>query len=228
MAAGFQKTVSAAASTSGTRVHDIWIIELLARLGHQPEVSDAHLRTPCPRTHPSRIDLLASRSANVILVDAQRVSARGCVSTYIAHQAVIAGHSEKFTGARQPAAADLNGLETDCRALDWRAPFLHAPRTARHGRARLSRNYEDLFTYNGFQLVMPPLRAPLPAHHHQPRLQSHWRRPSWQKPPVQSHSSTAITHQVEVLLIEGQSYRRREAEIRHSKHVAARNGRSRL
>ena len=182
-----------------------------ARLGRFKPLADWDWNWPTALDRPVlerilTLDFLA-RGENVILVGAQGLG-KTMLAKNIAHQAILAGHSALFTTAAD-LLLDLNGQET-ARALERRLRHYTRPALvvidelgylANDARAAdllfqlVSRRYEHrslLITTN------------LPF--------KHW-------DTVFPNASCAValidrlTHHVEILLVEGRSYRRREAEL---------------
>ena len=143
-----------------------------ARLGRFKPLADWDWEWPTAldRTALERIltlDFLA-RGENAILVGAQGLG-KTMLAKNIAHQAVLAGHTALFTTAAD-LLLDLNGQET-ARALERRLRHYTRPTLLvidELGYLSYDARAADLI----FQLVSRRLRAPLPADHHQPAIQT--------------------------------------------------------
>ena len=197
-----------------------------ARLGRFKPLADWDWDWPTALERPVlerilSLDFLA-RGENVILVGAQGLG-KTMLAKNIAHQAVLAGHSALFTTDRRPAPRPQR--PGNCPRPRTPSPALHAARTALdRANSAISPTTPEPPTSSSSR--QPPLRAPLPADHHQPPLQSTGTR-------VFPNASCAValidrlTHHVEILLIEGRSYRRREAEITQQQRSRQRRSRTR-
>ena len=143
-----------------------------ARLGRFKPLADWDWNWPTALDRPAlerilNLDFLA-HGENVILVGAQGLG-KTMLAKNIAHQAILAGHSALFTTAAD-LLLDLSGQET-ARALERRLkhytrPALVAIDEGRLPRLRCTRRRPHL------PARQSPLRAPLPADHHQPALQA--------------------------------------------------------
>ena len=182
-----------------------------ARLGRFKPLADWDWNWPTTFDRPAlerilTLDFLA-RGENVILVGAQGLG-KTMLAKNIAHQTVLAGHSALFTTAAD-LLLDLNGQET-ARALERRLKHYTRPALVaidEVGYLAYDARAADLI----FQLVSR-------RYEHRSLLITtnlpfkHW-------DTVFPNASCAValidrlTHHAEILLIEGQSYRRREAEL---------------
>lgn len=186
-----------------------------ARLGRFKPLADWDWNWPdnCDRGALERIlalDFIA-RAENVVLVGAQGLG-KTMLAKNIAHQAILKGHAALFTTAAD-LLLDLNGQETT-RALERRLrhyaqPALlvidepgylaYDPRAADLLFQLVNRRYEN-------RSLLVTTNLPF----------KHW-------DTVFPNASCAValidrlTHHVEILAIEGQSYRRREAELAQQK-----------
>ena len=197
-----------------------------ARLGRFKPLADWDWDWPTALERPVlerilSLDFLA-RGENVILVGAQGLG-KTMLAKNIAHQAVLAGHSALFTTAADLLLLDLNGQET-ARALERRLRHYTRPALLlidELGYLAYDARAADLL----FQLVSR-------RYEHRSLLITtnlpfkHW-------DTVFPNASCAValidrlTHHVEILLIEGRSYRRREAEITQQQRSRQRRSRTR-
>ena len=182
-----------------------------ARLGRFKPLADWDWNWPTAFDRPAlerilTLDFLA-RGENVILVGAQGLG-KTMLAKNIAHQAVLTGHSALFTTAAD-LLLDLNGQET-ARALERRLRHYTRPSLVvidELGYLAYDARAADLL----FQLVSR-------RYEHRSLLITtnlpfkHW-------DTVFPNASCAValidrlTHHVEILVVEGRSYRRREAEL---------------
>ena len=182
-----------------------------ARLGRFKPLADWDWNWPTAFDRPAlerilTLDFLA-RGENVILVGAQGLG-KTMLAKNIAHQAILAGHSALFTTAAD-LLLDLNGQET-ARALERRLRHYTRPSLLvvdEVGFLAYDARAADLL----FQLVSR-------RYEHRSLLITtnlpfkHW-------DTVFPNASCAValidrlTHHVEILVVEGRSYRRREAEL---------------
>ena len=182
-----------------------------ARLGRFKPLADWDWEWPTAldRTALERIltlDFLA-RSENVILVGAQGLG-KTMLAKNIAHQAVLAGHSALFTTAAD-LLLDLNGQET-ARALERRLRHYTRPTLLvidELGYLSYDARAADLI----FQLVSRRYE------HRSLLITTNLPFKRWDTVFPNASCAVALidrlTHHVEILLIEGRSYRRREAEL---------------
>ncbi len=182
-----------------------------ARLGRFKPLADWDWGWPTAFDRPAlerilTLDFLA-RGENVILVGAQGLG-KTMLAKNIAHQAILAGHSALFTTAAD-LLLNLNGQET-ARALERRLRHYTRPSLLvcdELGYLAYDARAADLL----FQLVSR-------RYEHRSLLITtnlpfkHW-------DTVFPNASCAValidrlTHHVEILVVEGRSYRRREAEL---------------
>ena len=182
-----------------------------ARLGRFKPLADWDPDWPTALDRPAlerilSLDFLA-RGENVILVGAQGLG-KTMLAKNIAHQAILAGHSALFTTAAD-LLLNLNGQET-ARALERRLRHYTRPALLvidELGYLAYDARAADLL----FQLVSR-------RYEHRSLLITtnlpfkHW-------DTVFPNASCAValidrlTHHVEILVLEGRSYRRREAEL---------------
>ena len=182
-----------------------------ARLGRFKPLADWDWDWPTTFDRPAlerilTLDFLA-RGENVILVGAQGLG-KTMLAKNIAHQAVLAGHSALFTTAAD-LLLDLNGQET-ARALERRLRHYTRP----------SLVVVDELGYLAYDARAADLLFQLVSRRYEHRSLlittnlpfKHW-------DTVFPNASCAValidrlTHHVEILLAEGRSYRRREAEL---------------
>ena len=152
------------------------------------------------------LDFLA-RGENVILVGAQGLG-KTMLAKNIAHQAVLAGHSALFTTAAD-LLLNLNGQETG-RALERRLRHYTRPTLLvidELGYLAYDARAADLI----FQLVSRRYE------HRSLLITTNLPFKRWDTVFPNASCAVALidrlTHHVEILLIEGRSYRRREAEL---------------
>ena len=160
------------------------------------------------------LDFLA-RGENVILVGAQGLG-KTMLAKNIAHQAILAGHAALFSTAAD-LLLDLNGQET-ARALE---------RRLRHY-ARPALLVIDELGYLAYDARAADLLFQLISRRYENRsllVTTNLPFKNWDTVFPNASCAVALidrlTHHVEILLIEGQSYRRREAEISQQKTVIA-------
>ena len=182
-----------------------------ARLGRFKPLADWDWDWPTAldRTVLERIltlDFLA-RGENVILVGAQGLG-KTMLAKNIAHQAILAGHSALFTTAAD-LLLDLGGQET-ARALERRLRHYTRPTLLvcdELGYLAYDARAADLL----FQLVSRRYE------HRSLLITTNLPFKRWDTVFPNASCAVALidrlTHHVEILVLEGQSYRRREAEI---------------
>ena len=182
-----------------------------ARLGRFKPLADWNWEWPTAldRLALERIltlDFLA-RGENVILVGAQGLG-KTMLAKKIAHQAVLAGHSALFTTAAD-LLLNLNGQETG-RALERRLRHYTRPTLLvidELGYLAYDARAADLI----FQLVSRRYE------HRSLLITTNLPFKRWDTVFPNASCAVALidrlTHHVEILLIEGRSYRRREAEL---------------
>ena len=182
-----------------------------ARLGRFKPLADWDWDWPTAFDRPAlerilTLDFLA-RGENVILVGAQGLG-KTMLAKNIAHQAILAGHSALFTTAAD-LLLDLNGQET-ARALERRLRHYTRP----------SLLVVDEVGYLGYDARAADLLFQLVSRRYEHRSLlittnlpfKHW-------DTVFPNASCAValidrlTHHVEILVVEGPSFRRREAEL---------------
>lgn len=186
-----------------------------ARLGRFKPLADWDWDWPTAldRTVLERIltlDFLA-RGENVILVGAQGLG-KTMLAKNIAHQAILAGHAALFSTAAD-LLLDLNGQET-ARALERRLRHYTRPALLvidELGYLAYDARAADLL----FQLVSRRYE------HRSLLITTNLPFKNWDTVFPNASCAVALidrlTHHVEILLIEGRSYRRREAEISQQK-----------
>ena len=196
-----------------------------ARLGRFKPLADWDWNWPAALDRPAlerilTLDFLA-RGENVILVGAQGLG-KTMLAKNIAHQAILAGHSALFTTAAD-LLLDLSGQET-ARALERRLKHYTRPALVaidEVGYLAYDARAADLI----FQLVSR-------RYEHRSLLVT-TNLPFKRWDTVFPNASCAValidrlTHHAEILLIEGQSYRRREAELTQQQRGRKRPSRKR-
>ena len=182
-----------------------------ARLGRFKPIADWDWNWPTALDRPALERVLAldflDRAENVILVGAQGLG-KTMLAKNIVHQVVLAGHSARFITASD-LLLDLNGQET-ARALERRLRHYVRP-------ALLAIDEIGYLAYDAhaadllFQIVSR-------RYEHRPLLMTtnlafkHW-------DTIFPNASCAValidrlTHHAEIVVIEGDSYRKREAEL---------------
>jgi DNA replication protein DnaC len=182
-----------------------------ARLGRFKPLADWDWEWPTAldRTTVERILTLdfLHRGENVILVGAQGLG-KTMLAKNIAHQAILAGHTALFTTAAD-LLLDLNGQETG-RALERRLRHYTRPTLLvidELGYLAYDARAADLI----FQLVSRRYE------HRSLLITTNLPFKRWDTVFPNASCAVALTdrltHHVEILLIEGRSYRRREAEL---------------
>ncbi len=182
-----------------------------ARLGRFKPLADWDWNWPAnlDRTALERILSLdfIDRAENVILLGAQGLG-KTMLAKNIAHQAILNGHSALFTTAAD-LLLDLNGQET-ARALERRLRHYIRPALLvvdELGYLAYDARAADLL----FQLVNRRYE------HRSLLITTNLPFKNWDTVFPNASCAVALidrlTHHVEILLIEGQSYRRREAEL---------------
>lgn len=186
-----------------------------ARLGRFKPLADWDWEWPAAldRTVLERIltlDFLA-RGENVILVGAQGLG-KTMLAKNIAHQAILAGHAALFSTAAD-LLLDLNGQET-ARALERRLRHYSRPALL----------VIDELGYLAYDARAADLLFQLVSRRYENRsllITTNLPFKNWDTVFPNASCAVALidrlTHHVEILLIEGQSYRRREAEISQQK-----------
>ncbi len=182
-----------------------------ARLGRFKPLADWDWNWPTALDRPALQRILTldflQRAENVILVGAQGLG-KTMLAKNIAHQAILAGHSALFTTAAD-LLLDLNGQET-ARALERRLKHYTRPALVaidEVGYLAYDARAADLI----FQLVS--------RRYERRSLLITTNLPFKRWDTVFPNASCAValidrlTHHAEILVIEGQSYRRREAEL---------------
>ena len=182
-----------------------------ARLGRFKPLADWDWQWPTALDRPAlerilTLDFLA-RGDNVVLVGAHGLG-KTMLAKNIAHQAVLAGHSALFTTAAD-LLLDLNGQET-ARALERRLRHYTRPTLL----------VCDEVGYLGYDARAADLIFQLVSRRYEHRsLLITTNLPFKRWDTVFPNASCAValidrlTHHAEILLLEGQSYRRREAEL---------------
>ena len=182
-----------------------------ARLGRFKPLADWDWEWPTALDRPALERILSldflTRGENVILVGAQGLG-KTMLAKNIAHQAVLAGHSALFTTAAD-LLLDLNGQET-ARALERRLRHYTRPTLLvidELGYLAYDARAADLI----FQLVSRRYE------HRSLLITTNLPFKRWDTVFPNASCAVALidrlTHHVEILLIEGRSYRRREAEL---------------
>ena len=183
----------------------------VARLGRFKPIADWDWAWPTALDRPALDRVLAldflDRAENVLLVGAQGLG-KTMLAKHIVHQVVLAGHSARFITASD-LLLDLNGQET-ARALERRLRHYARP-------ALLAIDEIGYLAYDAhaadllFQIVSR-------RYEHRPLLMTtnlaftHW-------DTIFPNASCAValidrlTHHAEIVVIEGDSYRKREAEL---------------
>ncbi len=182
-----------------------------ARLGRSKPFADWDWQWPTALDRPTlerilTLDFLA-RGENVILVGAQGLG-KTMLAKNIAHQAILAGHTALFTTAAD-LLLNLNGQET-ARALERRLRHYTRPALL----------VVDEVGYLAYDARAADLLFQLVSRRYEHRsLLITTNLPFKRWDTVFPNASCAValidrlTHHVEILLLEGRSYRRREAEI---------------
>ena len=182
-----------------------------ARLGRFKPFADWDWLWPTALDRPTlerilTLDFLA-RGENVILVGAQGLG-KTMLAKNIAHQAILAGHTALFTTAAD-LLLNLNGQET-ARALERRLRHYTRPALL----------VVDEVGYLAYDARAADLLFQLVSRRYEHRsLLITTNLPFKRWDTVFPNASCAValidrlTHHVEILLLEGRSYRRREAEI---------------
>ena len=182
-----------------------------ARLGRFKPIADWDWDWPTALDRPALERVLAldflDRAENVLLVGAQGLG-KTMLAKHIVHQVVLAGHSARFITASD-LLLDLNGQET-ARALERRLRHYARP-------ALLAIDEIGYLAYDAhaadllFQIVSR-------RYEYRPVLMTtnlafkHW-------DTIFPNASCAValidrlTHHAEIVVIEGDSYRKREAEL---------------
>ena len=182
-----------------------------ARLGRFKPFADWDWQWPTALDRPTlerilTLDFLA-RGENVILVGAQGLG-KTMLAKNVAHQAILTGHTALFTTAAD-LLLDLNGQET-ARALERRLRHYTRPALL----------VVDEVGYLAYDARAADLLFQLVSRRYEHRsLLITTNLPFKRWDTVFPNASCAValidrlTHHVEILLLEGRSYRRREAEI---------------
>ncbi len=182
-----------------------------ARLGRFKPLADWDWQWPTALDRPAlerilTLDFLA-RGENVILIGAQGLG-KTMLAKNIAHQAILAGHTALFTTAAD-LLLNLNGQET-ARALERRLRHYTRPALL----------VVDEVGYLAYDARAADLLFQLVSRRYEHRsLLITTNLPFKRWDTVFPNASCAValidrlTHHVEILLLEGRSYRRREAEI---------------
>lgn len=157
-----------------------------------------------------RLDFLAE-PRNVVLVAAQGLG-KTMIAQNIAHQAILAGHSVLFTTAAR-MLVDLNGVHG--------SPHLFQSRLRRYTRVGLL--VCDEIGYLSYDAKAADLLFQVIAERHEKRpvvLTTNLAFSDWPNVFPNAACTVALVdrvlHHADVLSIEGESYRRREAEARKS------------
>lgn len=182
-----------------------------ARLGRFKPIADWDWDWPTALDRPALERILAldflARADNVILVGAQGLG-KTMLAKNLVHEAVLAGHSALFITASD-LLLDLNGQET-ARALERRLRHYTRPQLLavdEIGYLAYDAHAADLL----FQIVSR-------RYEHRPLLIT-TNLPFKQWDTIFPNASCAValidrlTHHAEIVAIEGESYRRREAEL---------------
>ena len=196
-----------------------------ARLGRFKPLADWDWNWPTTLDRPAlerilTLDFLA-RGENVILVGAQGLG-KTMLAKNIAHQAILAGHSALFTTAAD-LLLDLSGQET-ARALERRLKHYTRPALVaidEVGYLAYDARAADLI----FQLVSRRYE------HRSLLITTNLPFKRWDTVFPNASCAVALidrlTHHAEILVIEGQSYRRREAELTRQQRGRKRPSRKR-
>ena len=182
-----------------------------ARLGRFKPLADWDWNWPTALDRPALERILTldflDRGDNVVLVGAHGLG-KTMLAKNIAHQAVLAGHSALFTTAAD-LLLDLNGQET-ARALERRLRHYTRPTLL----------VCDEVGYLGYDARAADLIFQLVSRRYEHRsLLITTNLPFKRWDTVFPNASCAValidrlTHHAEILLLEGDSYRRREAEL---------------
>ena len=196
-----------------------------ARLGRFKPLADWDWNWPAALERPALERILTldflSRGENVILVGAQGLG-KTMLAKNIAHQAILAGHSALFTTAAD-LLLDLNGQET-ARTLERRLKHYTRP-------ALLAVDEVGYLAYDAraadllFQLVSRRYE------HRSLLITTNLPFKRWDTVFPNASCAVALidrlTHHAEILAIEGQSYRRREAELTRQQRSRKRLSRKR-
>ena len=182
-----------------------------ARLGRFKPIVDWDWNWPTALDRPALERVLAldflDRAENVLLVGAQGLG-KTMLAKNIVHQVVLAGHSARFITASD-LLLDLNGQET-ARALERRLRHYARP-------ALLAIDEIDSLAYDAhaadllFQIVSR-------RYEHRPLLLTtnlafkHWDT-TFPNASCAVALIDRLTHHAEIVVIEGDSYRKREAEL---------------
>ena len=191
-----------------------------ARLGRFKPIADWDWDWPTALDRPTLERILAldflAHADNVILVGAQGLG-KTMLAKNLVHHAVLAGHSGLFITASD-LVLDLNGQETS-RALERRLRHYARPHLLaidEIGYLAYDAHAADLL----FQIVSR-------RYEHRPLLVT-TNLPFKQWDTIFPNASCAValidrlTHHAEILAIEGESYRRREAELSQKQRKAKR------
>ena len=182
-----------------------------ARLGRFKPLADWDWDWPTAFDRPALERILSldflERGENVILVGAQGLG-KTMLAKNIAHQAVLAGHSALFTTAAD-LLLDLNGQET-ARALERRLRHYTRP----------SLLLVDEVGYLAYDARAADLLFQLVSRRYEHRsllITTNLPFKDWDTVFPNASCAVALidrlTHHVEILVVEGRSYRRREAEL---------------
>lgn len=184
-----------------------------ARLGRFKPMADWEWDWPKTVNRPALeralgLDFL-TRQENLVLVGAQGLG-KTMIAKNIAHQAVLAGHSALFTTAAD-LVLDLNAQET-ARALERRLRHYTRP----------SLLVVDELGYLGYDAHAADLLFQIVTRRYEEKsLVVTTNLPFKQWDTIFPNASCAValidrlTHHAEILALEGDSYRRRDAEQRH-------------
>ena len=182
-----------------------------ARLGRFKPMADFEWEWPKQIHRPTvervlALDFLAQRE-NVIVVASHGLG-KTMIAKNLVHQAILAGHSARFLTAAD-LILDLTRQET-ARALQHRLRSYLRPTPPRHRRSRLPllRRARRRPPLPGRQ---PPLRAEVARDHDELRPSSNG-TPSFPNAACAVALIDRLTHHAEIISIEGESYRKREAE----------------
>jgi DNA replication protein DnaC len=184
-----------------------------ARLGRFKPMADWEWDWPKALNRPALeralgLDFL-TRQENLVIVGAQGLG-KTMIAKNIAHQAILAGHSALFTTAAD-LVLDLNAQET-ARALDRRIRHYTRPQLL----------VVDEVGYLGYDAHAADLLFQIVTRRYEEKsLVVTTNLPFKQWDTIFPNASCAValidrlTHHAEILALEGDSYRRRDAEQRH-------------
>lgn len=184
-----------------------------ARLGRFKPMADWEWDWPKALNRPALERVLGldflTRQENLVIVGAQGLG-KTMIAKNIAHQAILTGHSALFTTAAD-LVLDLNAQET-ARALDRRIRHYTRPQLL----------VVDEVGYLGYDAHAADLLFQIVTRRYEEKsLVVTTNLPFKQWDTIFPNASCAValidrlTHHAEILALEGDSYRRRDAEQRH-------------